>query len=374
MGLLSAIWLRGGTDASVWSMMESWSAGIQGWFVDHNSDIPTAPEATLRVKTSAVAPELGNHQYASRYSPLDHGRDDKVACGRPRTKPRSDVNSSLVYQWTDETGQTHMSDKRPQGRVASVMDIGPTKRDFTYKIFTDGISLPAGFDGKLNAGSKRIYDTWHFFLGDAKLRQSRIRLLLMGPPARFDAYRERISPGRKPVNGFYRMSNNQAVVKFDKNNLDRVLGTTFHEVSHLITASHLGPTPPWLTEGLAEYFENMQVQWQGGLISPNTAHIKLLKNTAIPRLDTFLSMDRSEWYGNDRSRNYAIAWSLMHFLMGGAPGMYAIQEVVSMAEENFCKPFSHVDALDQAYPGGIRRLEADWRKWLAVGEYRAQQV
>ena len=64
----------------------------------------------------------------------------------------------------------------------------------------------------------------------------------------------------------------------------------------------------------------------------------------------------------------------MHFMMGSAPGMYAIQEVVSLAEESFCKPFSHVDALDQAYPGGIRRLEADWRKWLAAGVYRAQQV
>jgi hypothetical protein len=115
----------------------------------------------------------------------------------------------------------------------------------------------------------------------------------------------------------------------------RAIDTSFHEISHLITASHLGPTPPWLTEGLAEYFETMEVSHQAGKIHPNRAHIKLLQNSRLPRLRDFLSMDRSLCNGELRELNYAVAWSLMHYLMQGAPGTYAMKEVVQQAQANF---------------------------------------
>lgn len=113
-GLLAAIWLRGGTDALILSPVESWSASIHGWFSNQQSDIPGSPESTLTV----IEQEVVHHPVASQYSPLDHGRGDNFACSRPRTKPRHDVSSSLVYKWTDSTGQTHMSDTRPEGRIA----------------------------------------------------------------------------------------------------------------------------------------------------------------------------------------------------------------------------------------------------------------
>ncbi|MFO7551331.1 MAG: hypothetical protein R6W80_07970, partial [Haliea sp.] len=76
-------------------------------------------------------------------------------------------------------------------------------------------------------------------------------------------------------------------------------------------------------------------------------------------------------YGPDRSRNYAIAWSLTHFLLEGAPGMYALQRVIQQAEARFCQAFSAVAELDAAYPGGLRRLERDWRQWLGRSASRA---
>jgi hypothetical protein len=170
------------------------------------------------------------------------------------------------------------------------------------------------------------------------------------------------------------MGRNLAVVKFDPAHLDQTIATTFHETSHLITASHLGPTPPWLTEGLAEYFETMKVSGQGGEIHPNQRHIKLLQSSKLPRLQAYLAITRPEWHGEHRDRNYAIAWSLIYFLMEGAPGMYALQETVQEAHASFCKPFSAASALDNAYPGGISSLEADWRKWLAAGNFRVQQT
>jgi len=379
VSVLCAIWLRGGTDATPFAIVSS-------WFEDEYQAQPHAKQerpALLSGKAeskkhsehraSAPQPSGATYRSASSY-PREHTSDDSEVCNRPPTKNRSNTESQVYYRWIDEEGQTHLADKRPPGQVASVVSLGVEAKDFTYEIESDGVSVPVGFPGQLAAGSKRIYDTWHFLLGEEKLRQSKISLKLIGGPERFDAYYAKVAPGRKPVNGFYSMSNNTAVVKFDPSNVRRALATTFHETSHLITASHLGPTPPWLTEGLAEYFETMQVREQSGAIHPNYQHLNLLTSTQLPRLQDYLAITRPEWHGDERDRNYAIAWSLVNFLMTGAPGMYALQETIQQVHANFCKPFSAENALGQAYPGGFKRLEADWRKWLAAGNHKIQQI
>ena len=134
------------------------------------------------------------------------------------------------------------------------------------------------------------------------------------------------------------------------------------------------PTPPWLNEGLAEYFEAMEVKHQGGIIYPNKAHIQLLQRSHLPRHHDFLSQNSTQWHGDQRALNYAVAWSLMNFLMQGAPGMYAMQDVVQQAHSNFCKAFPAKEALHNAYPGGLQRLETDWRTWMTQRNYSIQQT
>jgi hypothetical protein len=118
----------------------------------------------------------------------------------------------------------------------------------------------------------------------------------------------------------------------------------------------------------------MRVKDQSGAIYPNRAHIKRLQTTPLPSLRDYLAIDRPQWHWEDRDRNYAIAWSLIHFLMGGSPGMYALRETIRQVQENLCKPFSAALALGKAYPGGIPQLEADWRRWLASGDFQIQQT
>ena len=376
--VFGALWLRSGTDARLFASLDGLATELHNWMADLKEDKPPVTHLpdTLGAPPrphftgGAFSPATGDQQMSA----MDHTINDRQVCSRPPTKSRSDVHTQLIYKWIDDDGQTHMADRRPEGRIASVVDLGMKKQDFTYEIIPDGVALPINFQGQLTAGSKRMYDSWHFFLGEENLRQSRIQLLLMGDPDRFDAYHTNGSPGSRQVDGFYRMSKNQAVVKYRPARPDRNLAVSFHEISHLITAAHLGPTPPWLTEGLAEYFETMQVQGQSGAIYPDRGHIKLLQTISLPSLREYLSIGRPEWHGEDRNRNYAIAWSIIHFLMEGSPGMYALQETVKQAQENFCKPFSAAVALGKAYPGGLRQLEADWLKWLTSSEFQVQQT
>lgn len=375
-----AFWLRGGTDPRILATLDSMATDFHHWLADLRSgsgNDTNTPELWSESSQANNASSLFSaSRNVRRLSARDHTEGDYAICGRPPTKSRTDTDSQLIYKWVDEDGHTHMSDKPPEGQIASVVDMRNSKQDFTYEIIPDEVSLPIDFQGQLAAGSSRMYDTWHFFLGEENLRQSRIQLLLMGNPERFNAYYANGStrPGRKNVAGFYRINENKAVVKYDAKHPDQNMRTTFHEVSHLITASHLGPTPPWLTEGLAEYFETMQVAGQGGAIHPNHGHIKLLRTIPLPSLQNYLGIDGAEWYGDHRDRNYAIAWSLVNYLMGEAPGMYALQKTIRQSHENFCKPFSAAAALGKAYPGGIRQLETDWRNWLASGDFKVQQT
>ena len=377
---MAALWFRGGTDARLFASLDGLATQFHNWFADLVEDTPALKEfLDSFAEATPPNPTWGAHSSTAarqQVPALNHTINDYRVCGRPPTKSRTDINSQLIYQWVDEDGQTHMSDKDPEGRIASVVDLRNSKQDFTYEIIPDGVSLQIDFQGQLAAGSKRMYDTWNFFLGEENLRQSRIQLLLMGDPERFDAYYANGSrlPGSGNVAGFYRINENRAVVKYDAKRPVQNLRTTFHEVSHLITASHLGPIPAWLTEGLAEYFETMQVAGQGGTLHPNHAHIKLLRTIPLPSIQNYLAIDGPDWYEKNRDRNYAITWSLVYFLMSGAPGTYALQETIQQSHKNFCKPFSVAAALDKAYPGGLQQLETDWRKWLAGGNFQIQQM
>lgn len=127
-------------------------------------------------------------------------------------------------------------------------------------------------------------------------------------------------------------------------------------------------------EGLAEYFEMLQVKGQSGTVYPNRAHIRLLRSTRLPRLQAYLAIDPSTWYAEDRHRNYAITWSLVHFLMTHTPGKLALQATIEQTRQHFCKPFSATVALGKAYPGGITMLEKNWRAWMAAGDFQVQRT
>lgn len=297
----------------------------------------------------------------------DHTANDGVVCSKPPTKSRAEVPPELIYQWEDDSGQIHLADEAPPGVIAKVLDISGEQRDFTYEIIADGTSLSHQFQGQINAGSKRIYDVWHFFLGESRLRQSHIKLKVIGGPARFDAFRASASPNSPPVDGFYSPGKNVAYVKHDPSRAERTVRTSFHEISHLITASHLGPTPPWLTEGLAEYFETMTVRDQAGFVHPNQSHLRRLKTVQLPHLRHYLSISRPDWYGEKRQLNYAIAWSVIYFLMQSDSGRYTMKAVIEEMHTHFCRSSSPLQVVDSSYPGGLNRLDADWRNWLESG-------
>jgi tetratricopeptide (TPR) repeat protein len=96
----------------------------------------------------------------------------------------------------------------------------------------------------------------------------------------------------------------------------------FHEYVHLLLHNNVPNVPPWLDEGLAEYYSTFAVEEKGrrvvlGRVISN--HLALLHRDFIS-LETLLAVDRKSPYYNERDKTgvfYAQSWALLHYLMLG---------------------------------------------------------
>ncbi len=125
---------------------------------------------------------------------------------------------------------------------------------------------------------------------------------------------------------------------------DELLGLMIHETFHAFSDRKLRrprSTPLyWLEEGLAEYFGNSQVK-KGTLVPGRTIRRKFLmhygqvfkrqteaglslqqlrqalRRGETPPLESLASMSHQEFYGEDHSLHYGLAWLLVHYLRHG---------------------------------------------------------
>ena len=92
--------------------------------------------------------------------------------------------------------------------------------------------------------------------------------------------------------------------------------TVQHEGFHQYLDSIMDDAPRWLNEGLAEYYEIMELD---GLVTqadrgqPNRTHLWLLDEEGTLPLEEFLYMSPAEFYEGQTS--YSQAWSFVNFLL-----------------------------------------------------------
>ena len=168
--------------------------------------------------------------------------------------------------------------------------------------------------------------------------------------------------------GFYTSTNNEAVV-FQGNNPDFMRAVIRHEATHVMMAGLYGVTPSWFNEGLAEYFEQLQLSGQSRQIAPVGYHWEhLQKQQADGRLmalQSYVNLPPQAWYGGDLQDNYAMAWSLVYYLMSEPQGKTFLKGMMNEMAEDYCWSTPGSDYFDAHYPGGFNAFEAGWEDWLA---------
>lgn len=256
----------------------------------------------------------------------------------------------------------------------------------------DGV-LPERYRAQIDAGTRRIYAQWRAWLGDAASAGPPVNLRFVGDGERFTALWGKGAGANWTPTGFYRLRSNEAVVLYTPAYRDNALANAFHEISHLVTAWHLGSSPPWLNEGIAEYFETMsfdpggvengssengyvestyfkstysenEIAGERARFHPSRAHLDLLRAQGPLPLDELLGIAGRDWTAEAAHRRYASAWSLIAFLMDSSPGRETLQALVRQAHAQRRAPAADLAPPLATYPGGRKALEAAWRRWV----------
>lgn len=174
---------------------------------------------------------------------------------------------------------------------------------------------------------------------------------------------------RANMPGRYYPLRKEAVVLYDKT----FKSTVCHEVSHFLLLNRYPRPPMWLNEGLAAYFGQARIE-KGRLIVHDArcpvcgrSHSweslnQWMEDNALMSISYLLNVDHATWHmaGDRVCELYTLSWSVIHYLMDSEAGIGILITIM----RDMRAGMDPLTAVDRNYPGGIRRLETDWRRHI----------
>lgn len=135
---------------------------------------------------------------------------------------------------------------------------------------------------------------------------------------------------------------------------DEGVRIVFHEYAHLVISNLMRDVPPWLNEGLAEYYSTFELSDGGreallGKFVPS--HLMLLTSNRMLKLEELLNVTHGSPHYNEKNRSsifYAQSWALVHRLLRGQPER--VQELGAYLQA-LSDGMAPAAAWKQAFPG-----------------------
>jgi DNA-binding Lrp family transcriptional regulator len=152
----------------------------------------------------------------------------------------------------------------------------------------------------------------------------------------------------------------------------------FHEYSHLLIGNTLGNSkiPTWLNEGLADYYENIDLKSDqkvrfGGL---NLNHLKLLKENKLIPFEEFLKVNYSLLDKQDKlqiSLFYAQSWAWIHFLIHDNSGIRKRQltDFLDLLREGK----KTEEAFVKAFQSDYQQLEREFKNYISNKSFQTTE-
>jgi tetratricopeptide (TPR) repeat protein len=147
--------------------------------------------------------------------------------------------------------------------------------------------------------------------------------------------------------------------------------TIYHEYFHSVTTPYYTYLPLWLSEGLAEFFGNAEINAKDVTLGRvNASLLRQLNGKTLIGLPTLFRVDHASQYYNEQERTslfYAESWALTHYLLVG--------DDVSRhsAIANYLKALQHgvpqEKAAQQAF-GDLNVLAQDLVRYLGSSYFR----
>ncbi|MDE2725591.1 MAG: DUF1570 domain-containing protein [Gemmatimonadota bacterium] len=178
--------------------------------------------------------------------------------------------------------------------------------------------------------------------------------------------------------GYYSVGKKEAVIGQYCDRCYCYIKTVYHEASHAILHEHLWH-PKWLQEGIAEYFEMMEVYDDKVVIgfSPDRdkACQEWLEEGQLMPVNDLLTLSKSQ-FNKQNPKMRSLSWSFIYFLMSSKEGQSILKNLIwEMNQAAGAKPsiwnrlrfnllYDNQEIIERAIPQGIEALDQKWRAWI----------
>jgi len=147
--------------------------------------------------------------------------------------------------------------------------------------------------------------------------------------------------------------------------------TVYHEYTHLMLSKAEEWLPLWLNEGLAEFYQNTDIQDKEVLLGqPSPDDILYLRQNRLLPLTTLFKVDhRSPYYHEEQKGSvfYAESWALTHYLMvtGREKGTDRLGDYVKLVSQHQ----DPVTAAQSAF-GDLNQLQKSLEAYIGQGSFK----
>ncbi len=156
--------------------------------------------------------------------------------------------------------------------------------------------------------------------------------------------------------------------------------TIFHEYVHYLVDNTFGKSriPPWFNEGLAEYYEQFQIDKDTRVIlgNLNDNHRALLQRSKLIPFETFFKIDSyslRQQGGHGASLFYAQAWAFMHYLLAKPDGGDKSRQLMTFLSSAM-QGKSDEEHFQKAFGMSYKEAEDGLRKYIGQSRYTATLV
>jgi len=159
------------------------------------------------------------------------------------------------------------------------------------------------------------------------------------------------------IGGYFDGRAKKIVMYRDKNN--NFLSLCYHELSHLFIRKKMRSPPTWLNEGLACYFESMEISAKTIKIKKNSRYIARLKTLSANRdvsIANFITWNNCKFVQmlSYDGYGYAVAYGIVWLLF------QTDEHILISMMRDMRDGLSSADAFNQYYPGGLVQFESDF--------------
>ncbi|MBQ4875762.1 DUF1570 domain-containing protein [Pseudoalteromonas luteoviolacea] len=340
--------------------------GRQFWLTDFlsNASQDIAVDSTLRTTSAELKQTANPKPHITRHSPVAH-LDNLRRFGSCQTDIGRAVKYRVengIYTWVDSKGVRNYSDKKPsQGATAYQPQSGVALDYFELEI--SGGAISNQFRNKLRSKLKSVFRGYTSLLGLSAMRKVKLKIIVL--PTRGAYERAVRNFGGDPTGnvGVYFGIRNTALL--EQRSYEATMRTAVHEAVHAINQAVIGYSPRWLNEGLAEYFESIDVSMQVGKVS-SFDHVSRNGSLQGQVMSPHQLMEaETKWRSLKPDILYRSSWAFVHFLMSSSHGKVSLKQLMLLEQSEPCGVLdsaqvrsifnNHYPTLNQTFSSFINR-------------------